>query len=220
MPATAVLIPTTRPWASAERAARVARVQRSVGLDDVVDDAHRRARARRERRPRAETTPAVTEPPNPCGFPIATTSCPTRRRLASPSSAAREFPVVRAEHGEVGQRIAAADLRAEHAAVVECRPHAVPARDNVRGCEQEAVRGDRDGGAAASRASAAEHLDRGDRRRDPLGSLDHRTRIGVKWFFFVETLADERKSGHAARVAPACGRRVMATPKKTFTRED
>src|SRR5262249_6322949 len=38
-------------------------------------------------RPSAETTPAVTEPPNPCGLPIATTSCPTRRRSASPSGA-------------------------------------------------------------------------------------------------------------------------------------
>jgi hypothetical protein len=39
-------------------------------------------------RPRAETTPAVTEPPKPCGFPIATTSCPTRNDVASPSSVA------------------------------------------------------------------------------------------------------------------------------------
>jgi hypothetical protein len=38
-------------------------------------------------RPSADTTPAVTEPPKPCGFPIATTSWPTRRRSASPSSA-------------------------------------------------------------------------------------------------------------------------------------
>jgi hypothetical protein len=28
-------------------------------------------------RPSAEITPAVTDPPNPCGFPIATTSSPT-----------------------------------------------------------------------------------------------------------------------------------------------
>src|SRR5690349_11436812 len=37
--------------------------------------------------PSAETTPAVTEPAKPFGLPIATTSCPTRRRSASPSSA-------------------------------------------------------------------------------------------------------------------------------------
>ena len=48
-PATAVLMPTTRPSAVRERAARVARVERRVGLDHVVDD----ARPRRPRRQRA-----------------------------------------------------------------------------------------------------------------------------------------------------------------------
>ena len=38
-------------------------------------------------RPSADTTPAVTDPANPFGFPIATTSCPTRSRSASPSVA-------------------------------------------------------------------------------------------------------------------------------------
>jgi hypothetical protein len=44
------------------------------------------ARAGSER-PSADTTPAVTEPANPCGLPIATTSWPTRRLAASPRSA-------------------------------------------------------------------------------------------------------------------------------------
>ena len=38
-------------------------------------------------RPTALTTPAVTEPANPSGFPMATTNWPTRRREASPSVA-------------------------------------------------------------------------------------------------------------------------------------
>ncbi len=38
MPATAVLIPTTRAAAVGERAARVAGVEGCVGLDHVVDD--------------------------------------------------------------------------------------------------------------------------------------------------------------------------------------
>ncbi len=38
-------------------------------------------------RPRALTTPALTDPSKPSGLPIATTSWPTRRRLASPSVA-------------------------------------------------------------------------------------------------------------------------------------
>ena len=38
MPATAVLIPTTQPRPSASAPARVAGVERRVGLDHVVDD--------------------------------------------------------------------------------------------------------------------------------------------------------------------------------------
>ena len=46
-----------------QRAAGVARVQRGVGLDDVVDDPRRARRSRAgSERPSAETTPAVTEP--------------------------------------------------------------------------------------------------------------------------------------------------------------
>ena len=86
-PATAVLIPTTRPSPSASAppelpglsAASVCTTfstKRTVAPDRVGSE-----------RPSAETTPAVTEPPNPCGFPIATTSWPTRSVSASPSSA-------------------------------------------------------------------------------------------------------------------------------------
>ena len=61
-----------------------------VGSDPLSDLAVLRAEAADRvrvgsERPSAETTPAVTDPPNPCGFPIATTSWPTRRRSASPS---------------------------------------------------------------------------------------------------------------------------------------
>ena len=51
IPATAVLMPTTRPAAVGERAAGVARVQRRVGLDDVLDEPARPAVARGERAP-------------------------------------------------------------------------------------------------------------------------------------------------------------------------
>ena len=48
-PATAVLMPDHPPAAVRERAARVARVERGVGLDHVVDDAAGAPRARRQR---------------------------------------------------------------------------------------------------------------------------------------------------------------------------
>ena len=47
-PATAVLMPTTRPPENPERAAGVARVQGGVGLDHVLDEAAFRSVARRE----------------------------------------------------------------------------------------------------------------------------------------------------------------------------
>ena len=49
---------------------------RVAGPDEATSD-----------RPRALTTPALTEPANPKGLPMATTSCPTRKVSASPSGA-------------------------------------------------------------------------------------------------------------------------------------
>ena len=88
-PATAVLMPTTRPLRSRQRAAGVAR-----------DSAPRRSGSRRRSaacsrpsragidRPSPLTTPAVTEPDSPIGLPTATTSWPIRSVSASPRSAA------------------------------------------------------------------------------------------------------------------------------------
>ena len=87
IPATAVLIPTTRAWLSASappelpglRAASVwitSSIRRTAAPLRVGSD-----------RPRALTTPAVTEPARPSGLPTATTSWPTTSWSASPSSA-------------------------------------------------------------------------------------------------------------------------------------
>ena len=145
--------------------------------------------ARRERagseRPSADTTPAVTDPPRPCGLPIATTSWPTRRRSASPSVAgASESPAV-AQHGQVGERVAADDLEARLVAVGERRSAAGrAAADHVRVGEQEAVRGERDRAARPRRhlaaAHAPHHAQAGDRGPDALGHGDHRARVGVE----------------------------------------
>ena len=112
-----------------ERAARVAGVQRRVGLDDVVHDPARRPERTGSERPSAETTPAVTEPAKPCGFPMATTSWPTRSVSASPRTAGDELVRLGAEHGEIGERVGADDLGRDLAAVHEGRLHrpSVPA---------------------------------------------------------------------------------------------
>ena len=87
-PTTAVLMPTTRPVLSARAPPelpgwRAASVWITFSTSRVTDP----ARVGSDR-PSALTTPAVTEPANPSGFPIATTSCPTFSRDASPRCAA------------------------------------------------------------------------------------------------------------------------------------
>ena len=86
-PATAVLMPTTRPKESTRAppelpgfSAASVWITLSI-IRSVLPD-----RAGSER-PSAEITPAVTEPAKPFGLPIATTSCPTRRPDASPRTA-------------------------------------------------------------------------------------------------------------------------------------
>ena len=131
-----------------ERAARVAGVERGVGLDHVVDDAARSAVG--SERPSAETTPAVTEPAKPFGLPIATTSWPTRSRSASPSSAGDEVVGLGAQHGEIRERVGADDLEAAARGRRRTRrARRVAARDHVRRGEHEAVRRDHDRAAAA-----------------------------------------------------------------------
>ncbi len=86
-PATAVLTPTTRPRESARAPPELPGLSAaSVWITLSMMRPARRERAGSER-PRPETTPAVTDPPSPFGFPIATTSWPTRSDSASPSVA-------------------------------------------------------------------------------------------------------------------------------------
>src|SRR6476661_3874844 len=153
-PATAVFTPITRPRPS-ERAPPLLPGLRaaSVWITLSMMRAWRPERAGSER-PSADTTPAVTDPANPFGLPIATTSWPTRRRSASPSSAAvSAAPAALARH-DVGAR--------EHEPV---------------GREHHAAAGARRDGAAAG---PARHTQVGHRRRQPLGHRGHGLRVGVE----------------------------------------
>ena len=119
MPATAVLMPTTRARLSASappelpgfRAASVwitLSTMRTVAPERVGSE-----------RPSAETTPAVTEPAKPFGLPIATTSCPTRRALGvAELGGARGRPRRRAAR-RGRERVGADDLEREVAPVRE-----------------------------------------------------------------------------------------------------
>ncbi len=68
-----------------QRAAGVSGVERGVRLDDALDDPGRGASGASARSPRRR--PRSRSSREPCGFPIATTSWPTRSVPASPSSA-------------------------------------------------------------------------------------------------------------------------------------
>ena len=163
-----------------QRAARVAGVERGVGLDDVVDRsaACRPSRAGSER-PSADTTPAVTEPAKPCGLPIATTSWPTRSAAASPSSAGVERPRPRcaAPRGRsAGPRRPRARSSSRPSVNEAERAAPAPAPDDVGVGEHEAVGGDDDARAAAAAADPQV----GDRRRERLGDVRDDPRVGVE----------------------------------------
>ena len=86
MPATAVLMPTTRPLASASAPPELPGLSAaSVWMTSSIRRAVVRPRAGMLR-PRALTTPAVTLPASPRGLPTATTREPTLSRSASPYS--------------------------------------------------------------------------------------------------------------------------------------
>src|SRR6202011_3561407 len=92
MPASAVLMPTTRAELSASAPPELPGLRAaSVWMTSSMIRVCGPNRAGRDR-PRALTTPAVTLRANPSGLPMATTSWPTRRRSASPSSAAASSP--------------------------------------------------------------------------------------------------------------------------------
>ena len=164
-PATAVLIPITlaRPSASAPpefpgfSAASVC----------TTFSTTRPARTG-SARPSALTTPAVTEPVNPIGLPIATTSWPTRRRDASPSSADTKPLPWRRSTARSDSWSRPIDVERDLTPVDERSRAAVDPVDDVRGGEREPVGRDDDGGTRSLDARTADPLthtearDRGD----------------------------------------------------------
>jgi hypothetical protein len=85
-PATAVLMPTIRPWASVSAPPELpAFSAASVWMTSSITRRLRPDHAGMER-PRPLTTPAVTEPESPSGLPTAMTSCPTLRATLSVKS--------------------------------------------------------------------------------------------------------------------------------------
>jgi hypothetical protein len=110
----------------------------------------------RPERSTADTIPAVTVCPTPSGLPIASTMSPTRKRLGRPERDRGKLVGLDAQHGQVGLRIGADDLREQARAVGQRdldfvgRLHHVVVREDV------AARTDDHAGAEAGRALRAE----------------------------------------------------------------
>ena len=175
-----------------QRAARVAGVQRRVGLDHVVDDPRRAAGASGQRaaerrhhagRDRARVAVRVADRDHELAD-----AQRRRRRRARP--ARRPAPSAR--------RTARSDSgseptmrRLDVAAVDERGAHArAGAGDDVRAGEHEAVRRDHDAGSAAGRAAAtAPRPEVGHRRPERLRHAGHHARVGVERLGVVRSCA-------------------------------
>ena len=98
----------------------------------------RTVRARSDR-PSALTTPAVTVCWKPNGLPIAITTCPGRKRRRVAERRGGELWRGDAQHRQVGVRIVADEIGAEHPAVGERHRDFVAAGDDVAVGQDEAV---------------------------------------------------------------------------------
>ena len=114
-----------------QRSARVAGIQRRVGLNHLIDQPSRIARAASV--PSALTTPADTECWKPYGLPIAITSCPGRSSWELPKATAIRSGGADLEHGDVGIGILADQIGAL-ARGRPAGPPRSPRRARPRGC--------------------------------------------------------------------------------------
>ena len=110
-PATAVLMPTTREDGVGQRAAGVARVERGVGLDDVLHDARRAAVAGGQRPAQAADHPGGDRAGQAQRVADGDHQLAHAQRAGVPEDGRRRESRVRARtHGEVGERVGADDV--------------------------------------------------------------------------------------------------------------
>ena len=166
-----------------ERAARVARVERRVGLDHVVD--HTSASAGRQGAAERRDDPRGHGAREPVRVADRDHELTYTQGLGVPELRGDEPVPFRPEDGELGQVVAANDLELQLAAVGE--PSAASARpsgDDVRRGEHEPVRGEDDrapepdGDEAAPHAT--HHAEARHGGRDALGDVDDEPRVCVQ----------------------------------------
>src|SRR5207248_11728230 len=136
-----------------ERAARVAGVERGVGLDHVVDVPDSGAGAGWQRAAEGRDDAGGHGAAEPVRVSDRDDELADAQLLRVPELGGHEVARLRPQDGEVGERVGADDGVVELAAVDERgSPAAAPASDDVRGGEEEAVRRDDDRAAAAAAA--------------------------------------------------------------------
>src|SRR5918996_4346920 len=177
--------PDDAATAVGERPAGVARVEGGVGLDDVLDDPAGGARAHRQRTPERRDDASGHGSGETVRVTDRDDELADAETLGVPELGRDEVGRLRAQDGEVGERVGAYHLSGHLAAVHEGRLDlAGRARDNVRGGEHEAVGRDDDSAPAAGRHAAAAHTPRDaqvrDGRREPLRDGDDGARVGVE----------------------------------------
>ena len=179
IPATAVLMPTTRPRESASAPPELPGLRAaSVWMTSSMIRADRRPRAGRLR-PRPLTTPAVTLPARPSGLPTATTSEPTTSRSASPYSGGlgtgRSARMT--ARSDKGSRPTTSKRAVVPSAKAASPAFAVP--DHVGVGDEMALVAEDDGGAGRLAALPADP-ERGHPRGQRLGDADDDRRVGVE----------------------------------------
>ena len=209
-PATAVLMPTIRPRASANAPPELPGLRAaSVWMTSSITRRFRPDQTGMER-PSPLTTPAVTEPESPSGLPTAMTSWPTRSNSASPISAgaavgALPWTTARSDSGSAPTTSTAVLVPSAKSSLA-----GLGAAHHMGVREQIPVRGEQHGRTGADPepavASVAGHFERGDVRGDSLGHADDRCGIGI-----------QRVLGHFGSGYPADGFGQCAPPANRYS---
>ena len=168
-----------------QSAAGASRVECRVGLDDVVDDPPGASRAGRERAPQGRDDSGGHRASEAVGIADRYDQLADSQALGLAEHGRRERDTVHAQHGQVGERIAADYLEVLVTTVGERRSAAARAASHhVRRGEQEPVRGEGDRATDARRhlpaAHTPHHAQARDRRHDRLGDRDDGPGVGIE----------------------------------------
>ena len=197
--------PDDAPRGVGQRSAGVARIQRGVGLDHVVDHPDLRSGPRRQRPAEGADDARRHTAGEPEGIADGhdELSDHERRRVAEPRRL--EVAVFGDQDREVGEGIAAANAEAKLPPVGEVEPATVASGHDVGGGDQVSVGAQGDRRATpergATRPTRSDH-DRRDRRRERRGHPGQRARVCVEQLGVVVRVTRHPDPRHAPSARP------------------